>query len=174
MRSATAVIAFWAGAVVLLVVVGIPLVQANWRVFGFLLPPSLLLVWMFWIVLYRPAVHYDPTKAVVVNIGRRHVLPWGHVTRLRQGIGMLFDLDTGKSVQALGVPAPRRPGIIMSAVDRRTRPTQDINYDADILDGVRLSAASSSEPVASTWDTIPLVIGAVLVVAVGIELAIGI
>ncbi|MDQ1572726.1 MAG: hypothetical protein QOH44_285, partial [Actinomycetota bacterium] len=65
MRSASAVIAFWVGTVVLLVVVGVPLARADWRLLGFLLGPSLLLIWMFWIVLYRPAVRYDPARAVV-------------------------------------------------------------------------------------------------------------
>jgi hypothetical protein len=87
---------------------------------------------------------------------------------------MMFDLDTGKTIQASGVPAPRRPGIIAGAVDRRTRPTHDLNHDSDILDGVRRSASPATEPVVSTWDVVPLVIGAVLVVAVVLEFAIGV
>jgi hypothetical protein len=174
MRSVSAVITFWVGAAVMLVVVGIPLVQADWSLLRFLLGPALLLTWLFWIVLYRPAVHYDQARAVVVNIGRTHVLPWGHVAHLRQGIGLMFDLDAGKTVQALGVPAPRRSGIIGSAIDRKTRPTQEFHHDADVLDGVRAAAPESSEPVTATWDTVPLVVGAVLVVAVVLEFALGI
>jgi hypothetical protein len=174
MRSATAVITFWVGAVVLLVAVGIAFAQADWRLFWVLLGPSLLLAWIFWIALFRPAVHYDQVGAVVINIGRRHVLPWDHVTNVRQGISLTFDLDTGKSVQAWGVPAPRRPGIIAGAIDRRTRPTHDLHHDADVLDGVRQSASAGSEPVSSRWDRIPLVIGAVLVVVVVVEFVIGI
>jgi hypothetical protein len=174
MRSATAVIAFWVGAVVMLAVVVIPLLQPDWPLFRFLLAPALLLTWLFWIVLYRPAVHYDQARAIVVNVGRKHVLPWGHVAHLRQGIGLMFDLDSGKTVQALGVPAPRRPGIIAGSIDRRTRPTQDFHHDAEVLDGVRQAAATSSETIVATWDVIPLVIGALLVVAVVIEFVIGI
>jgi hypothetical protein len=85
----------------------------------------------------------------------------------------MFDLDTGKTVQAVGVPSPRPRGIIGSVIDRRTRPTQEFHHDADVLDGVRLSATPSSEPVASTWDTIPLAVGAVLLAAVIIEFAVG-
>lgn len=174
LRSATAVITFWIGAAVMAVVVGIPLVQADWRLLRFLLLPSLLLVWLFWIVLYRPAVHYDESRAIVVNIGRTHVLPWARVKYLRQGIGLMFDLDAGKTIQALGVPAPRRPGIIAGSIDRSTRPTQNFHHDAEVLDGVRQAASSSPEPVASSWDVIPLVIGAVLIVAVIVEFAIGV
>jgi hypothetical protein len=173
LRSATSVISFWVGAAVMLVVVGIPLVQADWSLVRILLAPSLLLVWLFWIVLYRPSVRYDSALAIVVNIGRTHVLPWGHVVHLRQGLGLMFELDTGKTVQAVGVPAPRRRGIIGSVIDRRTRPTQEFHQDVDILDGVRQSATSSSVPVASTWDIIPLAIGGVLLVAVIIEFAVG-
>jgi hypothetical protein len=174
MRSASSVIAFWVGAGVLLVVIAIPLVQANWRVLSFLLAPALLLAWMFWIVLYRPAVRYDPARAVVVNIGRSHVLPWGHVTNVHQGIGMIFDLDSRRPIQAVGVPAPRRPGIIAGSIDRRTRPTSDLHHEAEILDGVRRAALAASDPIESSWDVVPLVIGAVLVVAVVLEFLIGI
>jgi hypothetical protein len=170
-RSASSVIAFWVGVVVLAVIAGAPLVQGQWRLFGLLLPPALLLAWIFWLVLYRPAIHYDSAKAIVVNIARTHVLPWSHVTRVRQGIGMLFDLDAGKPVQASGAPARRPRGIIASGIDRRTRPTNDINHEAEILEGVRTAAVPSSEPVVSTWNTIPLVIGAVLVIAVIIDVA---
>jgi hypothetical protein len=172
MRSAGSVVAFWVGAVVMLAVVGIPAVQADWRLFWLLLAPALFLSWLFWIVLYRPAVHYDRSRAVVINVGRKHILPWGHVTYLRQGISLMFDLDAGKTVQAWGVPAPRQPGIIAGAIDRRTRPTQNFHHDADVLDGVRLSAPAASDPVVATWDIIPLVIGAVLVLALLVELAI--
>jgi hypothetical protein len=171
MRAATAVITFWVGAAVMLVVVGIPLVQADWSLFWSLLPPALFLAWLFWIVLYRPAVHYDRAGAIVINIGRKHVLPWSHVTHLRQGIGLRFELDTGTTVQAWGVPPPRRTGIIAGAIDRRTRPTQDFHHDADVLDAMRASAPKGSEPVMSTWETVPLVIGAVLVGALVLEFA---
>lgn len=158
----------------LLLIVASPLAQADWHLFWFLFAPALLLAWLFWIVLYRPAVKYDSARAVVINIGRTYVLPWGHVTNVRQGLGMVFDLDVGKSVQAWGVPAPRRRGIIGGAIDRRTRPSNDVDHHANILDGVRRSAQPRSEPIASTWDIVPLAIGAVLVVAVVVEFAVGV
>ena len=168
-RSASAVIAFWIGMVVLLVVVGSPIAQADWSLLWFVLAPSLLLAWVLWIALYRPAVHYDADRAVVVNLGRRHILPWSHVTGVRQGIGLIFDLDAGKSVIAAGVPARRQPGNIMSGLDRRTRPTHDFHQDAEILDGVRRAAATATEAVTARWDVVPLLIGAVLVLAVAAE-----
>jgi hypothetical protein len=174
MRSVSSVVTFWIGAVSLLVVVGAPLLSGDWRVFEFAVGPSLLLVWILWLALYRPAVHYDDARAVVVNIGRTHVLPWSRVTSVRQGIGLLFDLDGRTTITAYGVPAPRRPGNIASAIDRRTRPTHDLNRDAELLDGIRGAATPRSDPIVSSWDVIPLVIGAVLVVAVVVEIALGI
>jgi hypothetical protein len=174
MRSAGSVIAFWVVAAALVVVVGIPLVGANWPVLSFLFAPSLFLAWLFWIVLYRPSVRYDQTQAVIVNIGRRHVLPWGHVTNIHQGINLIFELDAGKSIQAWGVPAPRRPGIIGSAIDRRTRPSTDLHHDAELLDSIRRSITPTSDPVVSTWEFVPLIIGLVLAIAVAVEFIIGV
>ncbi|MDP9027493.1 MAG: hypothetical protein M3N46_08035 [Actinomycetota bacterium] len=174
MRSVSAVITFWIGVVALFVVVGAPLLSGDWRVFVFAIGPALLLAWVLWIALYRPAVHYDDARAVVVNIGRTHVLPWAQVTGVRQGIGLLFDLDARKTIIAYGVPAPRPPGNIASVIDRRTRPTHDLNQDADLLEGVRSSATPSTDPIVSTWDVIPLMIGVVLVVVVVVEIVLGI
>jgi hypothetical protein len=173
-RSVSAVITFWIGVVALFVVVGAPLLSGDWRVFGFAIGPSLLLAWILWIALYRPAVHYDDARAVVVNIGRTHVLPWAQVTGVRQGIGLLFDLVAHTTITAYGVPSPRPTGNIASAIDRRTRPAHDLNRDAELLEGFRGSATPSSDPVVSSWDVIPLTIGAVLGVAVAVELALGI
>ncbi len=172
-RSAGAVIPFWIGAVILAVVVGTPLVLADWRLFGFVIAPALLLAWVLWFILYRPAVHYDDAGAVVINFGRVHVLPWARVTSIRQGISLVFDLDTGKPVSAFGAPAPRRTGNVMSNFDRRTRPVESFHREAELLDGFRLAAAPDSAPVTTHWDAVPLVIGAVLLLAVAVEVAIG-
>jgi hypothetical protein len=173
-RSASAVIPFWIGVVALAVVVGVPLFGADWRLFGFALAPALLLAWILWFALFRPAVHYDATKAVVVNFGRTHVLPWGHVTDVRQGISLIFDLDAGKPVSAYGAPAPRRTGNVMGNFDRRTRPVETFHREADLLDGFRRGAPPADAPVTSRWDVIPLVIGGVLAIAVVVEILIGI
>jgi hypothetical protein len=174
LRSGSSVAVFWIGAVVMAVVVATPLVRADWRVFAFAIAPALLLTWALWIVLYRPAVRYDARGAIVVNIGRTHVLPWNRVTRIRQRLGIDFDLDDGRIVKAVGVPPPRRPGNLASNFDRRTRPVHDFSRNAEILEGFRVAAAPVEASVMSRWDVIPLAIGAVLVVAVVIDALIGI
>jgi len=168
-RSASTVIPFWIGVVVLAGVIAIPLVQADWHLLRFVIGPALLLAWVLWFVLYRPAVHYDAERAVVVNFGRIHVLPWSHVTGVRQGISLVFELDAGKPISAFGAPAPRRTGNVAGNFDRRTRPVESFHREAELLDGARQAAAPSAEPVSVRWDVIPLAIGAVLALAVIIE-----
>ncbi|HXR45691.1 MAG TPA: hypothetical protein VN759_12825 [Pseudolysinimonas sp.] len=171
LRSASTVIPFWIGVVVLAGVIAIPLLQADWHLLRFVLGPCLLLAWVLWFALYRPAVHYDAQRAVVVNFGRIHVLPWSHVTAVRQGISLVFELDAGKRISAFGVPAPRRTGNVAGNFDRRTRPVESFHHEAELLDGVRQAAAPVSEPVTRSWDVVPLAIGGVLVLAVIVEFA---
>ncbi|MCU1415748.1 MAG: hypothetical protein JWN80_3088 [Microbacteriaceae bacterium] len=174
LRSGSSAVIFWIGAVVLGIVVVVPLVSGQWRVSAFAIAPALLLVWALWIALYRPAVRYDSSRAVVINMGRTHVLPWPRVSRVRQGIGLQFELVDGGHVVAVAVPPPRRTGNVASFFDRRTRPVQDVTRDAELLDSVRVAAAPGADPVASHWDVVPLAIGVVLVVAVVVEVIIGI
>lgn len=174
LRSGSSVIVFWLGVAVMAILVATPLARADWRVFAFVLAPALVVTWVLWIALYRPAVRYDESRAVVVNIGRTHVLPWHRVTGVRQSLGVDFELDGGRVVKAVGVPPPRRPGNLARNFDRRTRPAYDFNRNAEILEGFRVAAAPTDESVVSRWDAIPLAIGAVLIIAVVIEVFIGI
>ena len=171
-RAASAVITFWVGVVVLAAVVIAPAVSGQWRLFWFVTGPALLLAWILWVVLYRPAVRYDDAGAVVTNVGRVHVLPWSRVAGVRQGINLVFELDEGKPVGAVGAPAPKRTGNLAGNFDRRTRPVETFHREAELLDGVRKAAAPSPDPVVHRWDVTPLVIGAVLVLAVVVEFAV--
>jgi hypothetical protein len=168
-RSGSSVVVFWVGAAVMTVVIVTPLLRADWRVFTFVIAPALLLVWVLWIALYRPAVRFDARRVVVVNIGRTHVLPWPRVISIRQRLGLDFDLDGGTVVKAVGVPPPRRLGNVASMFDRRTRPTYEYSQNADLLESVRVAAAPDGAPVVSKWDTIPLAIGVALILAIAVE-----
>jgi hypothetical protein len=175
LRSSSSAFGFILGAVVLLVLVGAPLVLGQWRLFGFVLAPALLLAWVLWVVLYRPAIHYDEREVVVVNVGRVHVVPWSRVVGLRQRFSLEFELDTGrKPLQAWGVQPPRRAGNIASNFDRKARTPPDPDRYVRVLEGFREGAAPSAEPVSVRWDLIPLLIGVVLIVAVVVEIAIGV
>jgi hypothetical protein len=174
LRSGSSAVVFWIGTVVLGIVVVVPLVSGQWRVAVFAIAPALFLIWALWIALYRPAVRYDSDRAVVINIGRTHVLPWPRVSHIRQGIGLKFELVGGGEITAVGVPPPRRTGNVASFFDRRTRPVQDVTREAELLESVRTAAAPGEAPVVSRWEVVPLVIGAVLLVAIAVEVLIGI
>lgn len=174
LRSGSSVVVFWIGAAVMAIVLATSVASADWRVFAFELAPALLIVWVLWIALYRPSIRYDERRAVVVNIGRTHVLPWARVDSVRQRIGLDFELDAGRIVTAVGVPPPRPVGNVASNFDRRTRPTNHFNESGELLESVRVAAAPTTDPVASRWDILPLALGAVLIVAVTVEVLVGV
>jgi len=174
-RSSSSTLGFVLGAVVLLVLLVVPVVVGQWRLLGFVLAPALLFAWTLWIVLYRPAVQYDDRTVVIVNIGRVHVLPWARVQRIRQRFSLEFELDDArKPLQAWGVQPPRRSGNIASNFDRKSRTAPDPDRYVRVLEGFREGAAPSDEPVSTRWDLVPLLIGAVLVVAVIVEIVVGV
>ncbi|MFW8745491.1 hypothetical protein, partial [Mesorhizobium japonicum] len=136
--------------------------------------PSLLLAWILWVVLYRPAVRWDAERVVVTNIGRRHVVPWSRVRVVRQAINLVVELQEGPPVRAVGVPPPRRPGNIVSNFDRRSRVGYDFHQNATLLESYRRAAPPDDTPVEHRWEILPLAIGAVLVVAVVLQFSLGI
>lgn len=166
LRSGTSVVTFWIGAVVLVIVMVVPLLRADWRVFLFVMPPSLLLLWLLWMVLLRPAIRYSASGVMVRNIGRTHQVPWHRVVSIRQHLGIDFELDGTRVVRAIAVPPPRRASNIASAFDRHTRPPYDYNRYVEILEGFRLNAVPTADPVTSRWDVVAWSIGAVLLAAV--------
>lgn len=172
LRSASAVVAFWVGAVVLAIVLGAPLFTGDLRVFDFVLGPVLTLAWLLWLLLYRPVVRYDERRVLVVNVGRIHTVPWSRVVAVQQRIGLDFGLAGGGTVRAMAVPPPARAGNVVSALDRRQRRDYDFNQHAALLEAYRIAAPPSSEPVASRWDLPALAIGVVPVVVLIIGLAI--
>lgn len=174
LRTTSSVVGFWVGVVILAVVVGTPLVRGDWRLLGFAAAPSLLLAWILWIVLYRPAVRWDAERAVVTNIGRRHVVPWPRVRVVRQTINLVFELHEGAPVRAVGAPPPRRPGNIASNFDRRSRVGYDFHQNATLLESYRQAAPPSDAPVEHRWEIVPLAIGAVLTVVVALQFILGI
>ena len=173
LRPASTAVTFWVGVVVLAIIAATPAATGSWRVFAFVLPLALFLIWLLWVVLYRPAVHWDKNEVVIVNIGRIHVLPWARVFALRQGINLIFTLHGGRTISAWGAPAPKGPGNLVSNFDRGSRLERNVDRNVEVLDGYLLSAAPSEEQVTSRWDVVPLAIGGVLLLAVVVDLAFG-
>lgn len=174
MRGTSSVVAFWVGTAICAIVVGTPIVRWDGRLLAFVLAPALLLLWLLWIVLYRPSIRYDAARAVVVNIGRTHTVPWGRVVVVQQRLGLDLRLDDGRIIGAVGIGPPRRPGNVLSGLDRRDRLEYDFDRNAKVLEGYRIAAASTTDAVTSRWDVIPLLSGAVLLVAVVVEIVVGV
>ncbi len=167
LRATGSVIAFWLGIAVLVVVVVGAIWQQSWATSGFVLPIALLLAWALWLLLYRPSVRWDAARVVVTNIGRIHVLPWARVTGVQQRLSLGFALDDGRNVNAVGAPYPRRPGNVERAFGGGRH--YDFDRNAELLDDVRDAAAPTGDPVVTRWDLWPLVTGAVLVLAVLVD-----
>ncbi len=173
-RPTSSIVAFWVAVAVLLVVVGVPLFTADWHTFGFVLPLSLFLAWVLWIVLLRPGLRYDAAKAVVTNIGRTHTVPWPRVAGVRQRLNVVFELDTGKSIEAWGAPYPRKRSNVLNGFSKDPAQSEyDFDQRAELLESFRKAAPASDEPVRSRWDVVPLLIGLVLAIAVVLELTLG-
>lgn len=171
LRGTSPVVSFAIAVVVVAFVLGTPIVRGDWRVFGFSLGPCLLVTWLLWFVLYRPSVRYDSERVVVTNMGRIHVLPWGHVAAVRQRLNIVFELDDGTSVAAWGAPLPRRRANILRNFERESRPEDPFHETADLLEEFRRAAAPSDAAVESRWDLVPLAIGLALVALVVVEFA---
>lgn len=177
-RDTSLLVVFWLGVVALaalVVLLGTPLFGSDWSLFGFLLPPALLLAWTLWLVLYHPQVRYNPTRALVINIGRVHELPWARVSAVRQRLTLVFDLTNGRTVTAAGVSAPRGAGTVVGGISGRLgEAATHFNRNAEALDAQRASAAPTDAQAVSRWDVVPLVIGAVLLVASTIDLLVAV
>lgn len=165
LRSGTSVATFWVGAVVVTTIIAVPALSADWHLLGFVATPALLLLWLLWMVLLRPAIRYDSSGVTICNIGRTHRLPWCRVTSIRQHLGIDFELDDSRVVRAIAVSPPRRAGNIASAFDRNTRPAYDYNRNVEILEGFRLAAAPTGDAAVSRFNGFAWSIGGVLLAA---------
>jgi len=173
MRDVSSIITFWVAIAVL--VTFLVLISGQPPFLLLVLPFALLFAWALWIALLRPKVRYNSARAQVTNILRVHEIPWARVRAVRQRLYIVFDLDDGSSLNASGVSAPRGHGVVVGSVTGKLAdPTPHFGQNASALDALRASAAPVDEPVVTRWQTVPLVIGAVLVVAAVIDVIIAI
>jgi hypothetical protein len=125
-------------------------------------------------LLLHPHVRYDDQRAVITNIGRVHVVPWSRVDTVRQNLNLTFVLDDGRQIRATGVTAPRGRGLVLAGLTRGNMGVNsgDFHQHADALRPVQSAALRTDEPVVSRWDVVPLAIGAVLALAVALDLVV--
>ena len=174
LRDTLTTVVFWIAVALGAVLAGDPLVRGDLVQFGRTAPIVALVLWFLWMVMFHPHVRYDDHRVVVTNIGRVHELPWSRVVTVRQSLSLTFELEDGRRIRATGVTAPRDRGLVLAGLTRGKMGvgSGDFHHNADALRPVQAAAAPTSDPVVSRWDVIPLAIGAVVAVAVVVDLAV--
>jgi hypothetical protein len=167
LRESLSTVVFWFAVALGGVLAGEPLVSGDVTRFATTAPVVALVLWVLWMVLFHPHVRYDEQRVVVTNIGRVHDLPWARVVAVRQNLSLNFELDDGRRINATGVTAPRGRGLVLAGLTRGKLGVSsgDFHQNADALRPIQAAATPTDESVVSRWDTVPLLVGAVLVVA---------
>ncbi|CAN5181198.1 hypothetical protein BH11ACT3_BH11ACT3_02540 [soil metagenome] len=157
---------FWIGVVLGVVLVGDPLVRGDFALFARTGAIVALVLWLLFMAMFHPHVRYDDERVVVTNIGRVHDLPWRRVVTVRQNLNLAFELDDGRRISAVGVTAARGRGLVLSGMTKGKMGvgSEEFHQNADALRPIQAAAKETDQPVVSRWDSIPLVVGAVLTV----------
>jgi hypothetical protein len=173
-RDTVTSVVFWLAAALGVVFVGDPVLSGDLPRFAATAPIVAAVIWVLWLVMFHPHIRYDEERVVVTNIGRVHVLPWSRVVAVRQKLNLAFELDDGRWVRATGVTAPRDQGLLLSGLTKGRMGAGSANYhrNADILTPMREAAVPSDEAVVARWDAVPLLIGAVLLVALVVDVVV--
>jgi hypothetical protein len=154
-------------AVVVTLLLGDALLHGAWAVAARTAGVGALVVWVAWMLLWRPSIRVLPDRAVVVNVGRIAEVPWTRVVDVRRRLQLILDLEDGRSVEAWGSPFPRRRPIGPSA-----RP-DDRDPSLTALRSAWAGAAPESGVVVRRVDVRALLVGAAAVLALVLGLAVG-
>lgn len=155
-RSVASVLSF--GAVVALAVFVLVDALARGHVLFALrwTPAMLFLVWLFWLLLWRPTVAVDADGVTVVNVARTARIPWSRIERVQAGPQLRLLLRDGRRIDCWGGPLPSR---------RRRVGDTDLPDLVLRMEDLREAAAPSPQEADVRWDRTPLVVGAALAVA---------
>lgn len=116
------------------------------------LPWLAALCWAVYLVLVRPCAHLSPSGAIVVNVLRRHDVPWQHVSYVTYRSLVTIVLDDGRTLTCWGVPAGR---------DRRPPDVFTPYLEAD--------GTGRADAVVSRWDVVG--VAGTLICLVGMALS---
>lgn len=173
LRDTGMAVVFWlavAGSAYLLIDAA---VRSEWAVFATTAGIVGFALWVLWMTLFHPHVRSSEHRVVVTNIGRVHDIPWARVAAVRQQLNLVFELDDGRTIRALGVTARRDRGLVLGTLTggRAGVGSGRFHESRDDLERLRAASTPSDEPAVSRWDTVPLVIGAVLTLAFVVDIA---
>lgn len=172
LRDTVTSVVFWLAVVLGVVLVGDPILRGDLALFATTAPFVAIALWALFLVMLHPHIRYDEERVVVTNIGRVHELPWSRVVAVRQNLNLAFELDDRRRITAVGVTASRGRGLVLSGLSRGKMGvgSEEFHQHADALRPFQAAARTSNAPVVSRWDTVPLLVGAALAVALVVDL----
>lgn len=174
LRDTVTSVVFWFAVALGAVLIGDPLLRGDVGGFAATAPIVALVLWVLFMVMFHPHLRYDEQRAVVTNIGRVHELPWSRVVTVRQHLNLSFELEDGRRISAVGVTAKRGRGLVLAGLSKGKMGvgSEEFHQNADALRPLQESATRTDDAVVSRWDTVPLAVGAVLLAAVVVDLAV--
>jgi hypothetical protein len=167
LRAGSSAVVFAVVVIAVVLLTGDAVLKGAWPVAARTAGIGALVVWVAWMLLWRPSIRVLPDRAVVVNVGRIAEVPWTRVVDIRRRLQLILDLDDGQRVEAWGSPFPRRRPIGPSAR------TDDRDPGLMALRGAWAGAAPEAGAVVRRTDVHALLIGVAAVLALVLGLAVG-
>ncbi|PCN49454.1 hypothetical protein Csp2054_00365 [Curtobacterium sp. 'Ferrero'] len=149
-------------ALLALFMLGDAAVRGSWDVVLRAVGPLAALVWVLWVLTYRPHIRLDRDTVTVVNPLRRTTVPWGAVEDVRMRYQVVLDLEGGRRLTCWGGPALPRPKPARRGEPRVLRQPDEFVVLRDRWAERRDPAEHG--PVVRGWDTPAVIAGVVVVV----------
>jgi len=126
LRPASALWTFGLVAAFLLWLFSDAVIRGAWEFALSVLPWMLLIVWVVYVVMLRPCVALGPSGITIVNVFRRHLIPWHLVDDFTTRFSLLVRLKDGSAIRSWGAPSTGidRPFQTGSAGGRFAAPEQ--------------------------------------------------
>lgn len=155
LRAPSSLVAFWAVVGITALLMGDAAVRGAWGFVGRWLPLALLIIWVFWLLLWRSSIRVESAQVVVTNLLRVHVVPWSSVIEVIQGPQIRLELRDGSRIDCWGGPFPPR-----SVMRRHLLENEAVN----LMEATRESAPRSADTPRAYWDMPVLAVGCILLV----------
>jgi hypothetical protein len=134
-------------------------VRGSWDVVLAAVGPLAVLLWVLWVLTYRPSIRLDDDALTVVNPLRVTRVPWGEVADVRLRWQIVVEATDGRKVACWGGPSLPRPKPARRG-EPRTLPQPD--EMRVLLDrwAARRDAGAVGGAVHRGWDREALLVGA--------------
>jgi hypothetical protein len=105
LRPASALWTFGIVAAFLLWLFTDAVIRGAWAYALSALPWLLLILWVVYVVMLRPCVALGPDGITIVNVFRRHRIPWTLVDDFTTRFSLLVRLTDGRAIRSWGAPS---------------------------------------------------------------------